>query len=347
MGRRGPEPLTADSPHRPDPFRFESLHGIEYDPTRPCRVRREVQSAEDAVDEKARLLEELCQLRDRVRADRGAVLPCPLPINHDLSGLVAASQDVERVLVEDDAPVVPDLPGLGRQGRRQGFAIEPLHEELPPRLEGPGHTSEHRAVVLGVLEVSEGREEVEHGVELTVVEEISHVAVHELNPGRGCPCPGTSAWQRSRREIASSIFGTMFPAGNWPLARIFFASATGSRSRNRWDGVPKSTATCGTSLAMTRCVQPSPRARTAAARSLSTTASTPTSLPPLRTTGMPPPPAAMTTRPSPSATSRRISSASMTSRGRGDGTTRRQPPRWSYTIFHPFAFFTTISSSRA
>src|SRR5207245_684948 len=30
----------------------------------------------------------------------------------------------------------------------------------------------------------------------------------------------------------------------------------------------------------------------------------------------------------------------------GDGTTRRQPPRWSYTIFHPFAFLTRISSSR-
>src|SRR5205823_2711636 len=133
-------------------------------PTRPCRVRREVQSAEDAVDEKARLLEELFQFRERVRADRGAVLPCPLPIDHDLSGLVAASQDVERVLVEDHAPVVPDLPGLGRQGRRQGFAIEPLHEELPPRLEGSGHASEHRAVVLGVLEVSEGREEVDHRV---------------------------------------------------------------------------------------------------------------------------------------------------------------------------------------
>src|SRR5437660_7572878 len=70
-------------------------------------------------------------------------------------------------------------------------------------------------------------------------------------------------------------------------------------------------------------------------------------LPVRRTTGMPPPPAAMTSRPSPSATSRRISSASPTSTGRGDRTTRRQPPRWSYTIFQPFAFFTTISSSRA
>src|SRR2546430_11707259 len=151
----------------------------------------------------------------------------------------------------------------------------------------------------------------------------------------------------SRQSTPASIFGPMPPGGNCPAARSFFATAPVSPSRNRWEGFPKSSATWGTSVAITRCVHPIARARAAAARSLSITASTPTSFPFRRTTGMPPPPAAMTSRPSPSATSRRISSASTTSTGRGDGTTRRQPPRWSYTIFQPFAFFTTISSSRA
>src|SRR5439155_7271444 len=58
----------------------------------------------------------------------------------------------------------------------------------------------------------------------------------------------------------------MPPGGNCPAARCFFASATVSWSRNRWEGFPKSSATWGTSVAITRCVHPIARARAAAAR---------------------------------------------------------------------------------
>ncbi len=70
-------------------------------------------------------------------------------------------------------------------------------------------------------------------------------------------------------------------------------------------------------------VAPIRRPRSDAAKSLSITASTPTSSAPSRVTGTPPPPQAITT--SPPSSSRRISAASTTSRGIGEGTTRLQP----------------------
>ena len=75
-------------------------------------------------------------------------------------------------------------------------------------------------------------------------------------------------------------------------------------------------------------------ARIAAARSLSTTPSTPISRGPSSTTGTPPPPDAITI--TPSATSRGSTGASTIEYGSGDGTTRRHPPCGS-GLHHPAA----------
>src|SRR5256712_12930200 len=88
-----------------------------------------------------------------------------------------------------------------------------------------------------------------------------------------------------------------------------------------------------------------PLARTADARSLSTTASTPWNPFPRRTTGIPPPPATIRSAWCRAFRITAVTSLSTISRGRGDGTTRRHPPCGSFTIRHPFARRTTISCS--
>ena len=97
-------------------------------------------------------------------------------------------------------------------------------------------------------------------------------------------------------------------------------------------------ATRGTPVGMSSRSAPSSWASRPLARSLSTTASTPTTVPSGCTaTGIPPPPAATTT--APLSSNVRIVSVSRMRRGRGDGTVRRQPRPASSMIVHPRAFW--------
>ncbi len=113
------------------------------------------------------------------------------------------------------------------------------------------------------------------------------------------------------------------------------------RSRPRSRGVPKSSATRSTPVSSSSDVAPTRRPIRAAAKSLSMTASTPTSSPPTRATGTPPPPQATTI--SPASSSRRISGDSTTSTGSGEATTRRQPRPASSATSQPRA----LASRRA
>jgi hypothetical protein len=97
--------------------------------------------------------------------------------------------------------------------------------------------------------------------------------------------------------------------------------------------VPNPRCTRGTSVRISSTEASTSRARIAAARSLSTTPSTPTSRGPSSITGTPPPPEAITI--TPSATSRRITGVSTMEYGAGEGTTLRYPPCGSGFIAHP------------
>src|SRR5829696_3821342 len=151
--------------------------------------------------------------------------------------------------------------------------------------------------------------------------------------------PGSDQWVRtvppaSRKRSAASTLGPMLPRANWPAAACSRSSAAVTRPSGRADGVPKSTITWGTSVAMTRVSASTSRARIAAVRSLSMTASTPRRAGPSRpswVTGMPPPPAQTTTKPA--ALSAWMAGESTTDRGWGEATTRRHPfsPRSSHT----------------
>src|SRR3954463_10249131 len=132
----------------------------------------------------------------------------------------------------------------------------------------------------------------------------------------------------STKRSAASTLGPMLPRANCPAAACSRNSAAVTRPSGRADGVPKSTITFGTSVAITRVSASISVARMAAVRSLSMTASTPRSACPSclsSMTGMPPPPAQTTTKPA--AASAWMAGGSKTDSGSGEATTRR-PPRW-------------------
>jgi hypothetical protein len=107
--------------------------------------------------------------------------------------------------------------------------------------------------------------------------------------------------------------------------------------------VPKPIAAASTSVAITKQSTPTACASSAPLRSLSSTASTPRSVPFSRTIGIPPPPAAITT--APADTSSRIVATSRISSGSGDGTTRRQPRSPRDSQFSPAAIRSRASTS--
>ncbi len=109
-------------------------------------------------------------------------------------------------------------------------------------------------------------------------------------------------------------------------------------------GWPQRMTALGTSVAMTSTSAPVVSASRAAPRSLSMTASTPTSEPSgRRTCGMPPPPLATTTKPA--SISARTAGASRISCGSGEATTRRQPfsPRSSQVSPWPISSLASAS----
>ena len=123
------------------------------------------------------------------------------------------------------------------------------------------------------------------------------------------------------KRQAASIFGPIDPLGNAPAPRA--SSSPGVvRPMGRARSVPWSSSTLATSVRRSSRSAPSSRARRAAVRSLSITASTPRRSPSApRLTGIPPPPAQMTT--APLATSVRIVASSSGICGSGEATTRR------------------------
>src|SRR3954471_11862389 len=130
----------------------------------------------------------------------------------------------------------------------------------------------------------------------------------------------------STKRSAASTLGPMLPRANCPAAACSRSSAVVTRPSGRADGVPKSTITFGTSVAITRVSASISVARMAAVRSLSMTASTPRSACPSclsSMTGMPPPPAQTTRKPA--AASAWMAGVSRTDSGSGEATTRRQP----------------------
>src|SRR3954451_528780 len=138
----------------------------------------------------------------------------------------------------------------------------------------------------------------------------------------------------TKRRTASTL-GPMLPRANCPATACSRSSATVTRPSGRADGVPKSTITWATSVAMTRVSASTSRARIAAVRSLSMTPSPPRRAAPSvpsSLTGIPPPPAQTTTKPA--AASAWIAGESTTDLGSGEATTRRQPrsPRSSQVL---------------
>src|SRR5207245_4104072 len=107
------------------------------------------------VDEQARIVEHLLQLREGVRADRRGEFPRPLPVDDHLASLESPPEEVERGVLEDDGPVVPRLPALRWQPRHEAVAAEQLHEELPPRPQRSGDPSKHLTVFLRSIKVFE------------------------------------------------------------------------------------------------------------------------------------------------------------------------------------------------
>src|SRR5436309_2416952 len=309
-------------PNRANAFGFQALDRVQNHAPRPRRVRRQVEAAEHAMDEQASGVEHLLELREGVRADRRGEFPCPLPVDDHLAGLEPPPEQVERGILKDDGAVVPRLPTLRGQPRHEAVAVEQLHEELPPRPERARNAPQDLTVLCRSVEVSERREHRDRRIEGVAVWEAAHVPLDErrLDAGVARGLAGLREERGGEVEARHAI-----PA----LRQLDRVSTGAARDTQDSIGLPKSSAIWGTSVAITRCFHPIAFARTAAARSLSITASTPTSLPSLRITGIPPPPAAITRRPSPLPTSVRMMSFSMTSTGRGDGTIRRQPPRWS------------------
>src|SRR6266508_1984075 len=148
----------------------------------------------------------------------------------------------------------------------------------------------------------------------------------------------------STNRQAASTFGPMSPLANSPAAACRRSSSTRTTPSGRACAVPQPSCAASTSVARTRRRAPTVRASSAAARSLSMTASTPRKVPSgSRTTGIPPPPAAITRYPA--ASSVPTAGASSTSTGSGDATTRRQPraPRSRHTC--PCSIITFASSA--
>src|SRR6185312_26868 len=80
---------------------------------------------------------------------------------------------------------------------------------------------------------------------------------------------------RRTKSIAARIFGAMLPSPKACCSSIACASSAVSRRRGRCRGVPQSAYTASTSVRINNNSAPRSRARTAAARSLSITASIP------------------------------------------------------------------------
>src|SRR6185503_2513188 len=98
---------------------------------------------------------------------------------------------------------------------------------------------------------------------------------------RTAACPSASDVMIARppvrrtKSIAARILGAMLPSPNAFASSIRAASAAVNRRSGRCSGVPQSAYTASTSVRMISSFAPRSRASTAAARSLSTTASTP------------------------------------------------------------------------
>ena len=134
-------------------------------------------------------------------------------------------------------------------------------------------------------------------------------------------CRPMSRWRRARpvaftNSTAASTLGPIEPAGKLPAS----SSVVVARSSLRWFGVPQSVYTPSTSVAITYRSASRSRASRLPARSLSTTASTPTSWrfsPRAYMVGMPPPPAQMISTPCSSSHFRGRSSKMRSGRRRG------------------------------
>ena len=129
-----------------------------------------------------------------------------------------------------------------------------------------------------------------------------------------------------------------------PSARYVLASETVRRSTQRCSGLPKSSATCSTAVAITNRSAPSSVASSELAKSLSITAGTPWRRPSSSaTTGIPPPPTVMTTKP---ASASALTAGSSTMRiGCGEATTTRLPRPASSTTVQPSARRRAAASS--
>src|SRR5947207_13790143 len=84
--------VQAPLPHRPDPFGFKALHGVQHHPTRASAIWGEVQATGHPMDEKTRGVEHLFQFRERVSPNGRAVFPRALAIDDDLPRLEAPLQ---------------------------------------------------------------------------------------------------------------------------------------------------------------------------------------------------------------------------------------------------------------
>src|SRR2546426_9631380 len=83
-------------PHRANAFGLQALHRVQDQPPGAGRVRRQVEAAEHAVDEQARIVEHLLELREGVRADRRGEFSRPFPIDDYLAGLEPPPEQIER-----------------------------------------------------------------------------------------------------------------------------------------------------------------------------------------------------------------------------------------------------------
>ena len=145
------------------------LAGDDDHPVAAAMVRLAVQRAEDRLHGEPRGGEEAAHLRRRVEAlGRAALLfrdPGDRPLHCDaLCPRVPPGEHAHAVL-EVHGPEVAQDP----------LAVQLVHQEPPPRAQGPGEAPRHVGV-LGIGEVSEAVEPVAHGVELVL--EIDGAQVH-------------------------------------------------------------------------------------------------------------------------------------------------------------------------
>src|SRR5262245_39361816 len=129
------------------------------------------------------LAEHPSPLGQRERLDAKPPLHRPVTAGEDdqLRAVGHLGSGIEATILQDE-PVrpgsLPVPPGQRRIVRR----IPMVDEQTPAGAEGPGHPAQDR-LVLTRSEVSEAREEADHGVELRGEVELPHVAVQKAEAG--------------------------------------------------------------------------------------------------------------------------------------------------------------------